>query len=208
MSTGEDSTDTKRLLDRALDGDRLAIDRLFDRHLPAVKTSIRRRVSPRARARFDASDVIQETHRTAREKFDDFLSRRPMSFRLWLIMNAQQRLVDLERRHILAAKRAIDREVPLPDASSLNLLGALASKVKAPEDALVAKEQAQVVRRCLAQLAELDRQVLMLRIFDGLKNIDVSAVLEITPDAAKKRFARAIERLRMLLVEAGIEEIT
>ena len=88
----------------------------------------------------------------------------------------------------------------------MNLLGALAMDVRSPSEDLVAKEYAPIVRRCLAQLAEIDRQILLLRVFDGLKNVEVAEVLSITPDASKKRFARAIERMRDLLFEAGIEE--
>ena len=67
------------------------------------------------------------------------------------------------------------------------------------------REQAQTVRRCLAKLAETDREVLMLRIFEGLKNVEVAALLETSPETTKKRFTRALLRLRTLVREAGIE---
>ncbi|MEZ6116312.1 MAG: sigma-70 family RNA polymerase sigma factor [Pirellulaceae bacterium] len=158
-------------------------------------------------ARFDTSDVLQKTHLSARRMFAGFLERRPMPFRLWLLRNAHERLLDLERNHLRAAKRAVDREVPLPDHSSLDLFRVLRGDVPTPPDELQAKEHGRIVRRCLAELPELDRQVLLLRVFDGLKNVDVARVLDITADAAKKRFARALERLRLAVVDAGIREL-
>ena len=208
MNLIEESQETRQLLESAMGGDEAAVDQLFNRHLPVVKESIRRRVAHCAQARFDASDVIQETHRTALQQLDEYLLRRPVRFRLWLLRNAQQRLIEFERKHLRAAKRAIDREVPLPDASSMGLLGALGMSVRSPDDELVLREHARIVRLCLARLAELDRQVLLLRVFDGLKNVEVASVLDISPDAAKKRFARALERLRDLLVDAGIQEVS
>ena len=107
MPMSEESTETRELLQLASDGDLSAIDRLFDRHLPMVKMSIRRRIAPGAQARFDASDVIQVTHHTARQQFADYLVRRPMAFRLWLLKNAQQRLIDFERTHFRASKEPL-----------------------------------------------------------------------------------------------------
>lgn len=83
-----ESPETETLIERAENGDAVAIDTLFDKHLPNVKNLVRRRLRTQTHARFDASDVIQETHRIARLRLDDFLTRRPMPFRLWLIRTA------------------------------------------------------------------------------------------------------------------------
>lgn len=207
MANIEDSQSTLDLLQRIENGaDTTTVDELFDRHLPLIRASIQRRFRPRLNSRFDVSDVIQETHQIALQNLDDFLRRKPMRFSLWLLKTAHQRLVDLERKHLFAAKRAVDREIPLPDRSSMNLIASLAGGKSEPFAEIERQERAGIVRRCLAELNETDRQVLLLRVFDGLKNADIAAVLDITPDATKKRFARAIERLRVLLSKAGIND--
>jgi RNA polymerase sigma-70 factor (ECF subfamily) len=199
-----DSAETTRLLELAEAGDASAIDQLFERHLPAVRKNVRCRLRPQTKPRFDSSDVVQETHELARRQLADYLKRRPMSFRLWLLKTAHQRLVDFERTHLQAAKRSVDRELPLPDASSKELAQQLAVSGPSPSDEAAQRERARIVRRCLALLDEHDREVLMLRIFDGLKNAEVAALLELNPETTKKRFARALLRLKRLLQEAGL----
>ncbi len=76
------------------------------------------RMEPRLRQRVDPSDIIQETLIVASRRIDDYLDRRPTTFRLWLRRKTLERLVDALRQHF-ALKRAVDRESPLNDASSL-----------------------------------------------------------------------------------------
>jgi RNA polymerase sigma factor (sigma-70 family) len=162
-----DSAETSRLLQLAESGNCTAVDELFERHLPDVKKSVRRCLRPQARPRFDSSDVIQETHEQARRQLADYLKRRPMPFRLWLLKTAHQRLVDFERTHLQAAKRAVDRELPLLDASSIELAEQVAVSGPSPSDASAQQERARIVRRCLARLDECDREILLRRIFDS-----------------------------------------
>ena len=51
----------------------------------------------------------------------------------------------------------------------------------------------------LSRLDEVDREVLLLRTFEGLSNAEVATVLEIEPSAASKRYGRALLRLRSVL---------
>jgi hypothetical protein len=53
------------------------------------------------------------------------------------------------------------------------------------------REQGRAVRRCLAQLAQIDREVLLLRVFDGLSNAEAAALQELPPETTEKRFSRA-----------------
>jgi RNA polymerase sigma-70 factor (ECF subfamily) len=55
------------------------------------------------------------------------------------------------------------------------------------------------VLRAIAELEELDREILALRHFEQLSNEDAALELGIEPAAASKRFARALERLRPAL---------
>ena len=204
--TPTDSKVTLQLLDAAAGDDVKAIETLFERHLPSVKQSVRRRIRPQLQARFDASDVVQETHRDARRRFKDFLQRRPMPFRLWLLKTAHERLLDLERIHFKAAKRSVDCEIPLPDGSSVALANFVLENRGSPASEAMAREHAQVVRTCLTALDAKDRDVLLLRVFDDLSNAEVAEILELNPETAKKRFFRALLKLKELLNDAGMSE--
>ena len=48
-------------------------------------------------------------------------------------------------------------------------------------------------------MSELDREVIALRHFEELSNIETAEVLGIEPSAASKRYLRALKRLREIL---------
>jgi len=52
------------------------------------------------------------------------------------------------------------------------------------------------IRKALDELDPLDREVLVLRHFEELKNVEVAQCLGIEPSAATKRYQRALKRLR------------
>jgi RNA polymerase sigma factor (sigma-70 family) len=60
------------------------------------------------------------------------------------------------------------------------------------------------VREAVAQLPEADREVLLMRTFEGLSFEDVGQLLEIEPATARKRHGRALVRLHKLLSAGGV----
>jgi RNA polymerase sigma-70 factor (ECF subfamily) len=201
-----DSSDTSRLLERARLGDLGAFERLVERHRPALRRAVERRLDPKLLPRVDASDVVQEAQLEAFNRLDSYLDRRPMPFRLWLLKTAHEHLLKLVRRHLDTAKRTVLLEVPLPDRSSFLLAQQLVAGGPTPSDEAHRHELARRVRTGLAQLSETDRDIVLLRNFDGLSNSEVSQLLDVQPEAAKKRYARALLRLKKALTDGGLRE--
>lgn len=192
------------LLERVRAGDPAAMEQLFARHRDYLHGVIELRMDRNLRSRVDVSDVIQEAHLEAVRRIGDFLNRRPMPFRLWLRKTAYECLLRMRRQHVEAKRRAVGREVPLPQRSSVMLAGqALGST---PSQRLIDAELAERVRDGMAQLEEDDREVLLMRNYEALSNQEVAQVLEIEPDAASKRYGRALLRLRKILIEGGLSE--
>jgi RNA polymerase sigma-70 factor, ECF subfamily len=200
-----DSAETRGLLGQAEAGDRRAFEALFARYRDYLRQVVEVRLDPKVRARVDPSDVVQETQLEALRRLPDYLARRPMPFRLWLRKTAQERLLVVRRRHVEAGRRAVGREVPLPDRSSLLLAGGLLAG-SSPSRQAGRRELARRVRQALALLPEADREVLLLRAFEGLSNQEVACVLDLDPDAASKRHGRALLRLHQLLADGGLRE--
>src|SRR5262245_27540609 len=157
-----DSAETRRLLEQARAGDSLAFEQLFTRHRPFLRQLIELRLDPRLRARVDPSDVVQETQMEAFRRLPDYLERRPMPFRLWLRKTACERLLMAQRQHAGAARRAVGREVPLPDDSSLQLAQQMLAGGSTPSQRLDRDELADRVRQAVARLSEADREGLLL----------------------------------------------
>jgi RNA polymerase sigma-70 factor (ECF subfamily) len=164
------------------------------------------RLDPRVRARVDPSDVVQEAQLEAVRRLDGYLRQPPIPFRLWLRQLAYDRLLMAQRRHVRAARRAVGRDEALPDRSSLLLARQLLDVRSGPGERLARQELARRVREAVARLSEADREIVLLRNFEGLSNQEAAALLDIRADAASQRYGRALLRLRQLLLDQGFGE--
>ena len=117
-------------------------------------------------------------------RLDDYLGDAPMPFRLWLRQIAQDRLLMLRRHHRGAGRRAVTREAAWPDESSLAFARQLVASGTSPSARLAASELAQRVQQAVAQLPEADREIVLLRNFEGLSNQEVAQLLD---DSARDR---------------------
>jgi RNA polymerase sigma-70 factor (ECF subfamily) len=201
-----DSTETHGLLDQIARGDKPALERLLEGYRPGLHAFVEARLDPRLRARLDPSDVVQEALLEVVRRMDDFLRRRPMPFHLWVRKTTYERLLNLHRDHLQRARRSVDREVALPDRSSLLLAQPLLAGGPSPSQDLAAREVADRVARAVAQLSEADREILLMRHAEELPYEEIAGLLEIEPAAARKRYGRALLRLQKVLSDHGLLE--
>jgi RNA polymerase sigma-70 factor (ECF subfamily) len=201
-----DSTATRALLDDIQGGSRRALDQLLGRHRPLLRAFIEVRLDPRLASRVDPSDIVQEAMVTVTQRMDDFLQRRPMPFHLWLRKTAYERFLDVRKHHLKRARRSVGREEVLPDRSSLLLARPLLARGPSPSQHLAARERAERISRAVAQLADADREILLLRHAEDLPFEEIACLLDIEPAAARKRFGRALIRLQTLLTDLGVLE--
>ena len=73
-----------------------------------------------------------------------------------------------------------------------------------PSQHLARREFVEGVRQAVAQLPDADREVLFMRSVEGLAHEEIGHVLGIDAAAARKRYGRALLRLRPLLEERGV----
>jgi RNA polymerase sigma-70 factor (ECF subfamily) len=158
------------------------------------------------RSRIDPSDVVQEVQLEVTQRMDDFLEHSPMPFHLWVRKTAYERLLKIHRDHRQRARRSVDREVALPDHSSLLLARPLLAGASSPSQLLAAREFADRLGLAVAQLAETDRDILLMRHAEQLSYAEIACLLDIEADAARKRYGRALLRLRKVLKDHGLLE--
>src|SRR5438067_10941676 len=127
-----DSDRTRGLLDQIGAGDRSALEQLLERYRPDLQSFVEFHLDPRLQARVDPSDVVQEAQLEVVRRMDDYLSRRPMPFHLWVRKTAYQRLLNLRRDHQRRARRSVDREEAWPEGSSLLLARPLLAGGRSP----------------------------------------------------------------------------
>jgi RNA polymerase sigma-70 factor (ECF subfamily) len=201
-----DSEATQHLLDQVRAGMREALEQLLEQHRPYLHQLIELRLDPKLRPRVDPSDVVQEAQIEAVRRLDAYLEQAPMPFRLWLRQLAYDRLVMMRRRHLKAACRAVGQEEPLPEESSALLAQRLLTGGSTPSQQLGRQELALRVRQAVAQLADVDREILLMRTFEGLSFEEVAYLLGIDLAAARKRHGRALLRLHKVLTDLGLRE--
>lgn len=196
----ERQRDTDELLREAAAGGTGAIDELMQRHRNRLRKMIAVRMDARLAARVDPSDVVQDVLVDASTRLPEYLARRPLPFYPWLRQFAWDRLVELHRRHIGAARRSVSREQPwggkLPDQSEVELVHRLAFQGTSPSGQMRRNELRERVRGALANLPSRDREVLVLLYLEQLDVNEASEVLRISKKSVTMRHLRALERLR------------
>jgi RNA polymerase sigma-70 factor (ECF subfamily) len=196
--------ETERLLAQVGAGDRQALERLLALHRDFLRKAVEPRLDRKMRGRVDASDVVQEAQLEAARRIDEYLQRRPMPFHVWLQKTAYENLLRIRRQHVEAACRSVEDEAALPDRSSILLAHQLLSAGPTPSQGMREQELATQVRQAMARLSEEDREIILLRSYEGLTNEEAGQVLGIEGAAASKRHTRALLRLRKLLLAGGV----
>ena len=206
MTVKPDSEQTVHLLEQIGRGAKSAFDQLFARHRTPIRRAIDLRFDQNLRARVDPSDVVQETQLEAYRRLLDYLQRQPMPFHLWLRKMAQERLIMARREHLGRARRAVGRELTLPDQSSALLGQQLLAAEKSPSQYVNEAELARQVRQAVSWLPDMDREILLMRTFEDLSHQEIACILEIEVTTARKRYGRALVRLNKLLTDSGLSE--
>ncbi len=212
MTDASPSTDPgiEALLADAVRGDERAVRCLLEIHRDRLRRMIAARLDRRLAPRLDPSDVVQDTLADAARRLSDYLHDRPMPFYPWLFRLAADRVARTHRDHVASTVRGIGREEridgPSQDESAVPRWGdRLAADETTPGRRLVREERRQLLAGAIERMDEGDREILGLRYIDRLAFDEIAAVLEIGLSAAKMRHLRALERLRHLLEELGVE---
>lgn len=200
------SSETQRLIDRCQNGEERAFSELLERHRPFLRKVAELRMPEKLRSRVDPSDIVQDAQLEAVRRADEYFRTQSVPFRLWLRRITYERVLSAWRRHGEAARRSVEREVTLPKESSVLLANDLMSPGHSPSARTAEDDVAERVRRAVDRLSETDREIVLLHNFEGLTSAESAVLLDIEPAAARKRYGRALLRLRRLLIDEGLPE--
>ena len=109
----------------------------------------------------------------------------------WLLTFVHRRAVDLVRRE--ERRRTLPVE-PLPEPAD-----------SGPDEEVVARSRAEVVRDALRRLPPEQREAIELAYYGGLTQSELAARLDQPLGTIKSRMFTGLQRLRVLLVESGYE---
>jgi RNA polymerase sigma-70 factor (ECF subfamily) len=202
--TGRTIPDTDKLLLLVGNGDGPARSQLLDRHRSRLRRMVMVRIDSRLTSRVDPSDVVQDTLAEAHRRLDDYVATQPVPFYPWLRQLAQDRMVDLYRRHVRASRRAVGRENTAPDLSNESvsqLIHGITDSFPGPSETAHRHERAGLLRAALASLPDTDREILILRHLEQLTPREIAEVLGVSQAVVYSRHLRALGRLRKALDE-------
>ncbi|MCD0462957.1 sigma-70 family RNA polymerase sigma factor [Roseiconus lacunae] len=199
---GDEQTET--LLGAARDGNSDAVNQLLEKHRAPIRRLVELRLDRKVQQRVDVSDVVQDVMIEASGRLEKYLSDPSMAFHLWLRQIAWDRIIDTYRRHRVSAKRNMDREQPMiaavsPDQSTLELAIQVCDPALTPAAAATQREIALKVEEAVSRMNEQDQEIIVMRHYEHLSNLEIAEALGLNAAAASMRYLRAVRRLREML---------
>jgi RNA polymerase sigma-70 factor (subfamily 1) len=184
-------TELEAWIEAASQGEREALGRALSSvrdYLLLVANDV---LQPALQAKATASDLVQETFLQAQRCVQQFRGRTASEWRHWLrsilISNIAQ-----DRRRLATAKRQVQREVTVPEQMPLED----AQHVDTPSRNLALRELETALVEGLNRIPPHYREVVTWHHREQLSFEEIGRRHGISAEAARKRFKRALGRLR------------
>ncbi len=159
----------------------------------------RRKLAPDLAAKVDASDLVQETFLAAGRDIAQLRSGDAAVLRTWLEGILRHLLANMRRRYRGTGKRRVSREVACGrgwDETGRDPAANVSESATSPSERAMKHEREDALRAAMAGLPEHYRQVIRWHHEERLTFEAIALRLGISPEAARKVWARALLRLR------------
>ena len=201
QSVSDETDRSRQLVNRVIQGDAGALAELFAMYRQRLWRMVNFRLHRLLQGKVDADDVLQEAYLNATKRVDSFLQDASRSVFIWFRLIVGQTLVDVHRRHLGAKSRDAGREFSIhsgfsAESTSFSVSYHLLGHLTSPSQAAMKAELSQQLDTALNDMNDIDREVLALRHFEELTNVETAQVLDISQQAASVRYIRALSRLK------------
>jgi RNA polymerase sigma-70 factor (ECF subfamily) len=195
----QDASDEELMLDfRA--GDSAAFTVLVRRHHGAVFNFIVRFTGQRERAQ----DVLQDTWLKVIRSASDYAPK--AKFTTWLYTIARNLCVDTARRETFRRTESLDSPAKgASDEDSKTLAASLPAEGQSPDREAHNMSLRPLLMQALSGLPEEQREVFVLREYNGIAFKEIAIVTGVPEGTVKSRMRYALEGLRKKLTELGVE---
>jgi RNA polymerase sigma-70 factor (ECF subfamily) len=185
-----------RLLDAARDGHGDAFGRLFETFRRHLLLAAHEELPPALRGKLGASDLVQETAVDARRDFPAFRGSTAEECFAWLRAILRHNVVDAVRRYGTSQKRAVGLEVSLASPTGRREGAILEASHGLPDGSAIRREDATLLAAAMGRLSADHQAVLRMRYWDGLSFVEIGDRMSRSPDAVRKLWFRAVQRLQ------------
>jgi RNA polymerase sigma-70 factor (ECF subfamily) len=196
--------DIRDLIDAARRGAPDAIGRIFEAARGHLLQLADHELPAELRAKVGASDLVQETAVDAHRDFAQFTGTTSEECFAWLRQILHHNVIDAIRHYRDSLKRDINREVLIAGRPA-EAHAAFVAGHGSPDGSAIRREEAATVNDVLDRLPVDYRRVLQPRYWSGMSFVEMAPALDRSPEAARKLWYRALERLQdeLALVAGG-----
>ena len=180
-------------------GDARAFEQLVQRHRTPVFNFLLRLLGDRARA----EDLLQETWLKVVRSAPSY--ERKAKFTTWVYTIARNLCVDASRRDRHRNAASLDAVSAGGDGEGRPLGDRVPDAGATPERSAHGGELRSAIEAALQKLPSEQREVFLLREYAGVPFKEISEVTGVPENTVKSRMRYALEGLRRVLVELGIE---
>jgi RNA polymerase sigma-70 factor (ECF subfamily) len=132
--------------------------------------------------------------------------KKTAKFSTWLYRIAHNAAVDALRRESYRKTESLSQPRSAAGNSDLTLQDAIPSSNPGPDDEFDRKQFSDSLKKCIARLDPLQREVFVLRQYQNLPFREIASIAGATESTVKSRMRYALQNLRKMLVEENIVE--
>ena len=186
------------LMAKARGGDAIAAGLLVENYRKYLLLIANKDFDKNLQAKIGASDIVQESMMQAQNKIHQFKGKTENEWRGWLRAILNNDLTNCRRKYS-TKKRNTHQEVNIQDQSEV--ARGLADDHLTPSSEAVKIEKAKILAAAIAKLDSNYKDVIQLRNFEQKSFEEIGPLMNRSPDAARKLWARAIELLQQILTQ-------
>ena len=199
MSVNEDSSGTLRRLQA---GGIDELTKLFMSNRETLRDMVARRIRGRLIARFDASDIVQESFIRAKRQLAKYLERPQVPPLVWLRLLCKQLLAESIRKNLRSVRTPMSETHNVGDQL---IVERIADSLDSVGREIARRELMDRVHGVLTNFSSTDRELIEMRHSEGLTFPEIAKILDIKMETAKKRYYRALKKFRDICAEDDIE---
>lgn len=193
MTEMESNDDVAVLIERARGGSIEALGELIDTVRTYLLLVANQETDLNIQAKIAASDIVQDACLLAHQRFETFRGTTEAELRGWMRRVLLHSISDSRKKFVQSKKRQLSKEVATSDEMPL------ASPELTPNSAMIAREEADLLRSAMEQLSAEHREVLRLRNWELLPFAEIGKKMNRSDDAAQKLWSRAVRELEKIL---------
>lgn len=182
-------TPENKLIRQAQSGNRRALNQLFGQWYPRVYNMAYRYFNDEDLA----ADVSQQTFVAIQKSLDQL--RDPQAFKSWLYRSAINNCHSLARRQ--HRRRESMEALSLQDNRNMPMT---------PYQELDRKERSRIVLAALQEIPEGQREVIVMKEYEGLKFREIAEVLQLSENTVKSRLYYGLKAMRKLLEDCRLHK--